>query len=210
MPLQNRVTPSGLIIATSARGTFMGNRGRLHDEARRIVRTSAARAWLICRLEFKGRRREVMSPMAYTELFFLDEAVALAAGHRPCGECRRESYRAYKAAASVEKAHELDRLLDAARRAPRASADVRALPDGVFVTLGDNDFRLLWGGVLHRWSPDGYHDPVPAEEFQRVPVVTPALSVAALQSGYPVVVHPSLVNPRWATPAATRPAPRNP
>src|SRR6478752_6588237 len=102
MPLQNRVTPSGLIIATSARGTFMGNRGRLHDEARRIVRTSAARAWLICRLEFKGRRREVMSPMAYTELFFLDEAVALAAGHRPCGECRRESYRAYIAAADVD------------------------------------------------------------------------------------------------------------
>jgi hypothetical protein len=198
MPLQNRVTPSGEIIATSARGTFMGNRGRLHDEARRIVRTSAARAWLICRLDFKGRRREVMSSSSYTELFFLDEAVALAAGHRPCGECRRESYRAYKAAVAVAKAHELDRLLNAARRAPRASADVRALPDGVFVTLGDNDFRLLWDGALHRWSPAGYHDPVPAEEFPRVAVVTPALSVAALQSGYPVAVHPSLGPPARA------------
>jgi len=206
MPLQNRVTPSGLIIATSARGTFMGNRGRLHDEARRIVRTSAARAWLICRLEFKGRRREVMSPMAYTELFFLDEAVALAAGHRPCGECRRESYRAYKAAVAVEKADELDRLLNAARRAPRASADVRTLPDGVFVTLGDNDFRLLWDGALHRWSPDGYHDPIRAEEFPRVAVVTPAPSVMAMQHGYPVEVHPSAGRPARGNCAFTQPS----
>jgi hypothetical protein len=81
--LRNRVTPSGEIIATPARGTVMGNRGILHDDERRIVRTTRLGTWLICRLEFNGRRREVMSPGSYTELFFLDEAVALAAGHRP-------------------------------------------------------------------------------------------------------------------------------
>jgi hypothetical protein len=95
MALQNRVTPGGEIIATAARGTFMGNRGILHDENKRIVRTSRNTMWLICRLEFKGRKRAPMSPGTYTELFFLDEAVALAAGHRPCGECRRARYRSY-------------------------------------------------------------------------------------------------------------------
>ena len=95
MPLQNRVTPGGELIATSARGTLMGNRGILHDDNKEIVRTSRNMMWLICRLEFKGRRRPLMSPGTYTELFFLDEAVALAAGHRPCGECRRSQYRSY-------------------------------------------------------------------------------------------------------------------
>lgn len=94
MPLQNRVTPTGAVIAAAGRGTFMGNRGILHDDTGRIVRASRNRAWLICRLDFKGRRRELMRPGTYTELFFLDEAVALAAGHRPCGECRREFYHA--------------------------------------------------------------------------------------------------------------------
>jgi hypothetical protein len=90
-PLQNRVTPSGDLIATAARGTLMGNRGRLHEPCRRIVRRVAGgyRAWVTCRLKFRGRHRTVMAPNRYTELFFLDEATALAAGHRPCGECRR-------------------------------------------------------------------------------------------------------------------------
>jgi hypothetical protein len=95
VPLRNRVAPSGEILATAARGTFMGNRGILHDENRRIVRQSRSDAWLICLLDFRGRRRQVMSPGTYTELFFLDEAVALAAGHRPCGECRRTHHRAF-------------------------------------------------------------------------------------------------------------------
>jgi hypothetical protein len=91
MPLQNRVGPAGAIIVTPARGTLMSNRGGvLHDEHRRIVRQSAGKRWITCLLEFKGRRRSVMSPRRYTELFFLDEAVALSAGHRPCAECRRE------------------------------------------------------------------------------------------------------------------------
>ncbi|MED5812886.1 hypothetical protein VST63_10990 [Mycolicibacterium sp. 050232] len=198
MPLQNRVTPSGEIVATTARGTFMGNRGILHDEAKRIVRQSRTNMWLTCRLEFKGRRRQVMSPGSYTELFFLDEAVALAAGHRPCGECRRGQYRAFIDAANaggfrIGGAKDLDRFLNESRRRPRRTAPITELPDGVFIANGDNDFRLVWNGALRRWSPEGYVDPVAIADagFQSAVVVTPSLSVAALRAGYPVEVHPS-------------------
>ena len=100
MPLQNRVSPRGDVIAVAARGALMGNRGRLHDATRQVVRrqVSSYRAWVTCLLAFKGRRRTVMAPGRYTELFFLDEATALAAGHRPCGECRRADYRRFKTA----------------------------------------------------------------------------------------------------------------
>src|SRR5678815_5492156 len=92
MPLQNRVTPFGNLVAVEGRGLLMGNRGRLHDAERRIVRYAQGRRWISCLTSFRGRRRTVMSPDSYTELFFLDEAVALAAGHRPCAECRHEDY----------------------------------------------------------------------------------------------------------------------
>ena len=146
MPLQNRVAPGGEIIATSARGTFLGNRGILHDENKQIVRTSRNTVWLICRLEFNGRKRELMSPGSYTELFFLDEAVALAAGHRPCGECRRTSYRAYIAAAGVDKngpisgSKDLDRQLNESRRTARTKAAIATLPEGVFISLATTTF----------------------------------------------------------------------
>jgi len=142
MPLQNRVTPGGELIATSARGTLMGNRGILHDDNKEIVRTSRNMMWLICRLEFKGRRRPLMSPRTYTELFFLDEAVALAAGHRPCGECRRSQYRSYMDAVNqgsdepLDGPKDLDRRLNESRRAPWTMTALATLPDGVFVTLG--------------------------------------------------------------------------
>jgi hypothetical protein len=198
MPLQNRVTPAGAIIATSARGTLMGNRGILHDENKRIVRTSRNIMWLICRLEFKGRRRAVMAPGRYTELFFLDEAVALAAGHRPCGECRRPQYRSYMAAVNEGSEHlltgprDLDQRLNESRRAPRFSAPLASLPDGVFVALRD-EFRLVWEGSLYRWMPSGYVDAIPITDVNTsdVEVVTPALSVAALRRGYRPQVHPS-------------------
>ena len=90
MTLQNRVTPFGEIVAVAARGTLMGNRGCLHDSERRIVKSSARVAWVTCRLEWQGMQRQIMAPGKYTELFFLDEATALAAGHRPCFECRRQ------------------------------------------------------------------------------------------------------------------------
>jgi hypothetical protein len=203
VPLRNRVTPSGEIIATTARGTFMGNRGILHDENQRIVRNSRLNTWLICLLEFNGRRREVMSQGTYTELFFLDEAVALAAGHRPCGECRRTHYRAFIAAANVDNenpiagARALDGRLKVSRSAPRSTAPIAALPDGVFVELADGDLRLVWDGALHRWTPEGYVEPVAIADagVVQATVVTPSLSVAALRHGYPLTVHPSAREP---------------
>jgi hypothetical protein len=194
MPLRNRVRPDGELIATPTRGTLMGNRGVLHDAGKRIVRTSNSILWISCRLEFNGRKQEVMRPGRYTQLFFLDDAVALAAGHRPCGECRRESYRAYLDAVNrgadvpVANATDLDRRLRASRNEPRRSAAIADLPDGVFVD-SDGDFRLLWNGMLRRWTPDGYVDPIGAEG--EATVLTPQLSVDALRHGYAVTVHPS-------------------
>lgn len=188
MPLQNRVTPTGELIAATARGMFMGNRGRLHDGQRRIVRATGSILWIICVLDFKGRQREVMAPDSYTELFFLDEAVALSAGHRPCAECRRPAYRAYLDAVNLTGAPELNTRLRDSRNAPRVVADVAGLPDGVFVE-GDDGPRLKWLGALHRWTPDGYVDPVPVTGTARV--LTPDLSVTALRHGYRPLAHPS-------------------
>ena len=101
MPLQNRVTPFGAIVAVEERGLLMGNRGILHDDARRIVRPWQVKRWIACRTEFRGRWRPVMQPRTWTELFFLDEATAFAAGHRPCAECRHADYQRFKAAWAV-------------------------------------------------------------------------------------------------------------
>jgi hypothetical protein len=188
MPLQNRVTPRGELIAVPARGMFMGNRGRLHDGRKRVVRHADGILWIVCLLDFKRRRREVMAPNSYTELFFLDEAVALAAGHRPCAECRRPSYRAYLEAVDMTGAPELNDRLRAARDASRASAEVTALPDGVFIDMA-GEAMLKWQGALHRWTPDGYVDPVDATGVALV--ITPELSVTALRNGYRPTVHPS-------------------
>lgn len=199
MPLRNRVRPDGELIATPARGTLMGNRGVLHDDGKRIVRTSNSILWISCRLDFNGRKQEVMKPGRYTQLFFLDDAVALAAGHRPCGECRRESYRAYLDAVNrgaddpVANATDLNRRLRASRNSPRRSAAIAGLPDGVIVE-SDGDFWLLWNGDLLRWTPEGYVDPIrvdPIRAAGEAKVLTPELSVDALRHGYPVAVHPS-------------------
>lgn len=168
----------------------MGNRGILHDEQRRIVRNANGNLWIVCLLEFKGRSREVMTPGTYTELFFLDEAVALAAGHRPCAECRRPAYRSYLSATGIGGAPELNRRLRDSRNAPRAEAAPTLLPDGTFVSDGDG-FRLLWRGGAHLWTPEGYVDAVAVTDLAESTVVTPELSVLALRRGYPVSVHPS-------------------
>lgn len=178
----------------------MGNRGILHDENKRIVRQSRGDMWLICRLEFNGRQQEVMHPKRYTQLFFLDEAVALAAGHRPCGECRRTHYRAYIDAANagsdtaITGAGGLDRQLSASRRAGRSIAAVESLPDGAFIGVGVDDFRLVWDGALYRWSPEGYVDRIAIADsgVTEATVITPALTIGALRQGYPVTVHPSI------------------
>ena len=137
MPLQNRVTPFGTLVAVEGRGLLMGNRGRLHDAKRRIVRYAQGRRWIACLTSFRGRRRTVMSPGLYTELFFLDEAVALAAGHRPCAECRRDDYVRFRAAwaGAVSEdisAEGMDVRLDADRLAGRGPSGRTGTPRAPF------------------------------------------------------------------------------
>jgi hypothetical protein len=209
-PLQNRVTPFGDLIATPARGTLMGNRGRLHDLGRRIVRRVAggSRPWVTCRLEFNGRHRTVMSPGRYTELFFLDEATALAAGHRPCGECRHGDYQRFRTAwlrgnpdrglaaesliGAIDRELHRDRL--GADGRPRTyQAELRSLPDGVFIVgpSGAESF-LVWRGSLHPWSAARYGQPRPPGRDERVLVLTPRSTVGAIAAGYVPTVHPSI------------------
>jgi len=206
MPLQNRVTPRGEIVAVAARGSLMGNRGRLHDGERRLVRghVPGYRAWVTCVLRFKGRRRVVMTPGRYTELFFLDEATALAAGHRPCGECRRADFLRFKRAwlagnrrlrlpadvtiAPIDRQLHAERL-DAQGRQRTFDADPATLPDGVFVARADDPaVWLVWRKRLWPWSATGYGEPRRIGRGSVV-VLTPRSTVAALAAGYrPAVV----------------------
>jgi hypothetical protein len=199
MPLQNRVTPFGDLVAVEARGLLMGNRGRLHDADRRIVRYAQGRRWIACLTSFRGRRRAVMSPGSYTELFFLDEPVALAAGHRPCAECRHEDYQRFRAAWALAvpggtSADEMDRRLHADRlpgpRTRRTYREhIRALPDGAYVALGGAAW-LLREGVLHAWAPAGYAGRR-APGAGPVDVITPRCVVEVIRAGYRPGVHPS-------------------
>ena len=197
MPYRNRVTPSGEIVATPERGTLMGNRGVIHADDGSHQREWQVRRWIACRLEFKGRRRAVRQPRRWTELFFLDEATALAAGHRPCAECRREDYRRWQAAWPGEDAHAdaMDLVLHADRLDGRAKrtydARLGELPHGVMVERGGAAF-LVAGGALHAWTAAGYGAAEPAAPDGRVRVLTPRASVATIARGYAVSVHPSI------------------
>jgi len=197
MPLQNRVLATGEITAHPARGLFMGNRGVLHDAHRRLGSARwRHKAWIICVLKWKDWHREPMTPGAYTELFFLDEAVALAAGHRPCALCRRAAYNAYRAAAAFTRpAPELDARLHAERAIPRHFAqrrhesDIAALPDGAI--LLDGTPKLVLGTTLRPVWPAAYGPPGPRPVRGTVTVLTPPTSLAALAKGYRPVLHPS-------------------
>ena len=199
MALQNRVTPFGDIIATPERGLMMGNRGILHDGNRRLGRRRwTHKAWICCVTEFRGRKRQVMAPGRYTELFFLDEAVALAAGHRPCFECRREAAKAYAACwGGSPRAGEMDRELHAERLDARCrrthfrqSAD---LPDGAFASR-DGFAWLVRGPLLLRYSPAGY-DAAIRRPAGAVEVLTPPATLRALRAGYAPLLHPSAEAP---------------
>lgn len=195
MPLQNRVTPTGEIIANPARGTLMGNRGgALHGADRRIgIARWRSRQWIICVLCFKGRTRRVMAPNRYTELFFHDEPVALAAGHRPCAECQRAKFNAYAQAWEVAfgarpRAPQIDAALHTERVTRRREkitfdAPLHDLPDGVFILHHDQP-HLLWQDALHGWSFSGYAPPTPAPRNHVAPVLTPAATVEVLRAGY--------------------------
>lgn len=179
----------------------MGNRGgQLHTADREIVRQYASRRWITCLLEFKGRRRTVMSPghCHYTELFFLDEAVAFAAGHRPCAECRRDRFKAFqdvwiRSGHSASAADEIDKVLhenrlDSRKRKLTYSARLSSLPDGCFVQI-DTDCYLILAGALFLWSPEGYVSKREHGTPSVVTVLTPEPMVACLRHGYRPEIH---------------------
>lgn len=204
MPLPNRVRPDGTLFADPARGTVYGNRGgRFHDPAAHEVpaRIQATRQWLCCVLSFKGRKRKVWG-RGYTELFFCDEVTALAAGHRPCMECRRPDALAYRDALvrglglpETPLFPEIDRILDADRLNGRAKRTHRLpaeqLPDGAMLLSADGDgFLALRGGSALLWSPGGYVDRQ-ARPTGTVTVLTPPATLAAIRHGYRPQWHPS-------------------
>lgn len=212
MPRQNRVTPFGEIIATPERGTLMGNRGVLHDGHGTIKRNWNGTRWIICLLDFKERKQEVMKPDCYTQLFFLDEATALAAGHRPCAECRRPRFLEFCAA--WKKAHPgdgeqakpsatvIDDRLHADRLTPDRSqrtfvATLDDLPDGAFVTVVGSGPQayLVWGDHLLAWSPGGYVERRRRPQGEKVTVLTPGATVGTIRAGYAPAVHPSTLAP---------------
>jgi hypothetical protein len=206
MPRQNRVTPFGDLVAAPDRGTFMGNRGVLHDAEGHIKRAWQVKRWIVCVLAFRGRKRQVMTPGRYTELFFLDEATALAAGHRPCAECRRERFNAFRTAwrtaqpgaSGLPTADEVDRRLHAERVGPDRTkrmfrANLAEMPNGVFVRRADGgeDCFLVWNNSLLRWTAGEYAERMARPKKAEVLVLTPESTVGAIAAGYAPEVHPS-------------------
>jgi len=202
MPLPNRVDPFGELFATSARGLFMGNRGgRMHNDDKTLMkRRWASRQWICCAPDFKGRKREVWGH-SYTELFFLDEPTALAAGHRPCFECRRkeaedfaEKWRQARQLGSRPFADEMDDYLHAERLDGREKRvyqlPIDDLPDGAFVVMDGAPFAVRGGALLH-WTPEGYNAPRPRPQGTIFHVLTPPLTLAVLAAGYAPRWHPS-------------------
>jgi hypothetical protein len=192
VPLQNRVTPFGELVADPAHGLVYGNRGCLHDETGRIRRRFAGRRWIACRLEFRGRRRHpLLQPGKYTELFFLDDATALASGHRACAECRRADYDRLvailgaRADAIDGRLHE-ERLDPATGGQRRHTAQLDDLPDGSFVLWRDAP-HLVLGEELLRWTPAGYAERSP-RPGDRAALLTPPSLVGVLRAGWDPLV----------------------
>jgi hypothetical protein len=205
MPLQNRVTPLSELVADPARGLVYGNRGCLHDAHGRIRRRYNGRRWIACRLEFRGwHRSPLLQPGRFTELFFLDEATAFAAGHRPCALCRREDYDRFVSIWSgfhpgESGADAIDARLHAERVDPVTRGQLRArtrideLPDGAFVLHEGSPF-LVRGPRLLRWTPAGYTGARPRPGRGRFEAVTPPSLVAVLRTGWEgsvPLLHPS-------------------
>ena len=199
MPLQNRVSPYGDLFRTPARGTMMGNRGGpIHNENREIVRPFLNRRWITCVLEFRGRYRVVMSPRRYTELFFMDEAVSFAAGHRPCAECRRERFNAFKRSWSGDPAVRADDIdaalhlarIDSRRQKVTYSAPIDSLPDGAFIDFGGGAW-LVWDDSILLWSPEGYSARRPRPRRLTTTVLTPRPVIGCFRQGYTPAIHDS-------------------
>jgi hypothetical protein len=194
-PRQNRVTPTGDIVAIPLRGHWMGNRGILHDEQGTVVRNHASSLWITCALSFRGWRAAQWQPHHYTVLFFHDEAVSLAAGHRPCALCRREAYDAYRNAVADHDAakpllaKEIDARLHLERLVPRTrtrrvhEARWPDVPASAFVMLDDAPY-LVASEELVRWTTTGYADSRRRPRHGTAVVLTPRTSVTALRAGY--------------------------
>jgi hypothetical protein len=203
MTLQNRVTPTGEIVADPGRGLLMGNRGCLHGQGRDLGTSRwRSKLWICCTLTWKDVRRDPMPPGRWTALFFLDEATSFAAGHRPCAYCRRADYLAYARAwgraagmpdrpyaAAMDAALHAERVDSYRRRQLTRTVATDGLPDGVMVGLGGGS-ALLAGGWLVPWSFGGYGTPVRPPE--RVELLTPPATVAAIAAGYRPWLHPSV------------------
>lgn len=199
MSLQNRVDPFGALFALRARGTLMGNRGgRFHTDDQNLTsRRWASRQWICCVLEFKNRQRDVWGRY-YTELFFLDEVTAFAAGHRPCFECRRKDAERFAtlfsgktmraSAPSMDEALHAERLNGKAKRIHRRKLDT--LPDGAMIALDGGSFATR-GKRLLRWTPSGYAGSKPRPRGIEVDVLTPPSILAVLARGYAPIWHPS-------------------
>ena len=202
MPLQNRVTPTGDIIATPHRGMFTGNRGIIHDPATKTLlqKRWSSPAWLTCTCEFRGRRREVMAQRSWTELFFLDEATALAAGHRPCFYCRKDDANRFRAAwekgnrVHDVRMHDIDtalhheRLDHGKKRLHALLVPLDQLPEGAMVQHDEQSYLVTQGRAL-KWSPAGYSA---AEQLpDEATLLTPPSTLRTLNAGYQAVLHPT-------------------
>ncbi|MBL0161747.1 MAG: hypothetical protein IPP47_32505 [Bryobacterales bacterium] len=188
MPLRNRVDPYGELIAVPDRGTMTGNRGTLHNERGEMTREWRLERWICCELQFQGRRAKVMTPGHYTHLFFLDEATALAAGHRPCAECRRPDYNAFLAAwmrahRGAWSAPAVDAVLHRERLAPRPDLPFDSLPPGAMIEW-DGAPYLIQPDSLWRWTPSGYTARVKRPAGQSVRLLTPVSIVNTIGEGY--------------------------
>ena len=209
MPRRNRVDPFGDLFAVGARGLFTGNRGCLVNHEEKIVRHHGTTLWIICKIEFRGWRWPLARPKRWTPIFFLDDAVALAAGHRPCSLCRREDYHSYRNAISQTisrrtplLAKEINARLGEERlgrgrgltRAPDRllwSTPFSELPDGSVILDENGDTQLIFSGVLLRFNFDGWHSPLDKPKQGMATVLTPPTSIAALRHGYIPTLHPS-------------------
>ncbi|MEO8568389.1 MAG: hypothetical protein ABI419_04620 [Ginsengibacter sp.] len=196
--MQNRVDPMGNIIDTTARGMWMGNRGQLHDDTTQILRPFKLKAWLTCVLQFKERHRKVMSPGLYTELFFLDEATAFAAGHRPCCECRRhDHYRFkmywlkgnpeydFKEGTSIKQ---IDAIMHNERINGRGNKvtwldNIDNLPGGTFIFINAQPYLIASQHLFH-WTSSAYDEKLPLPKNKTVTVLTPKSVVNTFAAGY--------------------------
>lgn len=206
MPRKNRVDPFGQIIAVSARGTLMGNRGVIHSSDGSIKKLWRSKSWITCLLEFKDQKRDIMSSGKYTELFFLDEATSFSAGHRPCSTCRHQNFKRFKSLWLSANSHKLglnatnidniDNILHTERILPDNTKNIYKeklckLPNGTMLSLSDEDSLayLLVNGLLLEWSPFGYTNCLRISPDHLVNVLTPKSVVSTFLGGYSPNIH---------------------